>query len=122
MVIDLNACDPTDLPVESAIASLTLAELAAGPHAASNPRERALRQDRLQWVEASFDTLPFDAAAARAYGRVFGAVAARGRKARGHRAVDLLIASVALANDLPLYTRNPKDLAGLGRLVDLQVV
>ena len=66
-----------------------------------------------------FDPLPFDAGAARAYGRVYAAVAAAGRKARGPRAVDLLIAATALANELPLYTRNADDFRFLDGLVDV---
>lgn len=122
VVVDLQACSPDQLPQESAISSITLAELAAGPHATSDRQERARRQDRLQRTEATFDPLPFDLAASRAYGRVFAAVSSRGRKARGARAVDLLIASVAIANGLPLYTRNPKDFVGLGRLLDVKAI
>jgi predicted nucleic acid-binding protein len=66
--------------------------------------------------------LPFDGDAARAYGRIFAAVAAAGRKARGARAVDLLIAATALAAELPLYTRNGDDFVGLDGLVDIRVV
>src|SRR6266487_2276052 len=94
-----------------------MAELAAGPHAVTDPDERARRQDRLQRVEATFDPLPFDAEAARAYGRVYAAVARTGRKARGRRMADLLIAATAVAAQLPLYTRNPNDFTHLERLV-----
>jgi len=96
---------------------MTLAELAAGPHATADSAERAKRQDRLQRAEATFEPLPVDASVARAYGRVYAAVAAAGRKARGRRAVDLLIAATAVAADLPLYTRNPDDFAGLSHLL-----
>lgn len=122
VVIDLEQLDPSELPAEVAISSLSMAELAAGPHAAADPAERARRQDRLQRAEAAFDPLPFDAEAARAYGRVYAAVAAAGRKARGARAVDLLIAATACAHALPLYTRNPADFAALDGLVDVVAV
>lgn len=122
VVIDLESIDTERLPIESAISALTLAELGAGPSATGDPTERARRQDRLQRVEAVFDPLPFDVAAARAYGRVYAAVIATGRKARGVRAVDLMIAATALAGNLPLYTRNPTDLVGLGDLVEIVAV
>jgi predicted nucleic acid-binding protein len=122
VVIDLEAIDPTALPIEVAVSSLTMAELAAGPHATADPYERARRQDRLQRAEAAFDALPFDADSARAYGRVFSAIAAAGRKARGARAVDLLIASTACALELPLFTRNEEDFRGLVGVVDVRVV
>ncbi len=99
-----------------------MAELAAGPHAATDPDERGRRQDRLQRAEAAFDPLPFDSGAARAYGRIFSAVTGAGRKARGSRAVDLLIAATALAAGLPLYTRNGDDFHALGDLVKIVVV
>jgi predicted nucleic acid-binding protein len=117
VVIDLGRLDPKVLPLEVAVSAVTMAELAAGPHAAVDPDERARRQDRLQRAEAAFDALPFDAEAARAYGRIYAAVVAAGRKARGARAVDLLIAATACGNDLPLYTRNPSDFAALDGLV-----
>lgn len=107
------------LPQEISISALSLAELAAGPHAAGGDvAERARRQERLQVIESTFDPLPFDAACARAYGRVFAAVAAAGRKARG-RAVDLMIAATAIANELPLYTCNARDLRGLEPLLEI---
>lgn len=117
----LRAVEAGSLPDEAAIAAVSLAELAAGPHATDNPDERAKRQDRLQWASSTWDPLPFDADAARAYGRVFAAVRATGRTSRS-RFADLLIAATAVANGLPLYTRNPADFAGLDhllRIIDL---
>jgi predicted nucleic acid-binding protein len=122
IVIDLERIVPDDLPRELAVSAVTMAELAAGPHATSDPAERARRQDRLQRAEATFDPLPLDASVARAYGRIYSAVAAGGRKARGRRAVDLFIAATALAAGLPLYTRNSNDFAGLGDLLEIVAV
>ena len=119
MIIDLERLDPSLLPVESAVSAITMAELAAGPHATHDANERARRQDRLQRAEAVFDPLPFDAEASRAYGRVYAAVTAAGRKARGARAVDLLIAAVACSKELPLYTRNPVDFQALDGLIEI---
>jgi predicted nucleic acid-binding protein len=119
VVIDLNRLDSASLPDELAISTITLAELAAGPHAATDADERARRQERLQQTEATFEPLPFDAAAARAYGRIYAAVTVAGRMARGRRAVDMLVAAVALASEIPLYTRNPDDFAGLTELLEI---
>lgn len=119
VVIDLEKIPASSLPTEVAISAVTLAELAAGPHATSDPDERSRRQDRLQRVEAAFDPLPFDANAARAYGRVFSAVSSAGHKPRGARAVDLLIAAAACAEQLPLYTRNPADFGALDNLIEV---
>lgn len=122
VVIELERIDPLNLPIELAVSAVTLAELAAGPHATSDLAERASRQDRLQRAEAAFDPLPLDATVARAYGRIYAAVAAAGRKARGRRALDLLIAATALAADLPLYTRNPQDFSELVSLIEIVTV
>ena len=119
VVIDLERIPAADLAGEIAVSAITMAELAAGPHATRDPAERAARQDRLQRAEATFEPLPVDADVARAYGRVYAAVAAAGRKARGRRAVDLLIAATALAAGLPLYTRNPADFADLSDLIEI---
>jgi predicted nucleic acid-binding protein len=116
---------PGELPDEMAISAVTLAELSAGPHqvrpdteqdAYFEAAERARRLDVLQRAEHEFDPIPFDADAARAYGRVTAAVIGAGRKPR-RRAVDLMIAAVAIAAELPLYTTNPDDFAGLEHLV-----
>jgi len=81
--------------------------------------ELARRRDRLQRAEAAFDPLPFDGDSARAYGRIYAAVIATGRKAHGARAVDLLIAATALAANLPLYTRNVDDFRGIEHLLTI---
>jgi predicted nucleic acid-binding protein len=122
VLIDLEQIEPADLPAEIAVSAMTMAELAAGPHATTDPAERARRQDRLQRTEATFEPLPVDAAAARAYGRVYAAIRAGGRKARGRRAVDLLIAATAVAAGLPLYTRNPDDFADLSDLLEVVAI
>ena len=116
VVIDHDVIDPGLLPDQSAIAAITLAELAAGPHATEDKDERARRQDRLQWATATWDPLPFDAEAARMYGRMFAAARAAGQKSRS-RLADLLVASTAAANSLPVYTRNPSDFEALKAIV-----
>lgn len=116
VVVDHDRIDPSLLPDESAISAITLAELAAGPHATNDDQERARRQDRLQWAAATWDPLPFDADAARAYGRVFAAARASGRSSRT-RVADLRIAATAAAHGLHLYTRNPVDFLGLERVL-----
>jgi predicted nucleic acid-binding protein len=122
VVIELERLDAHVLPAELAISAVTLAELAAGPHATADTDERARRQERLQRVEATFEPLPFDAAVARAYGRIYAAVTAAGRRARGRRALDVLVAATALSAQLVLYTCNPADFAGLGTLVEVMPV
>ena len=116
VVIDHDAIDPASLPDESAISTITLAELAAGPHGTEDKDERARRQDRLQWASTTWDPLPFDGEAARLYGRMFAAARAARQSTRS-RLADLLIASTAAANGLPLYTRNPSDFDALKAII-----
>jgi tRNA(fMet)-specific endonuclease VapC len=104
-----------DLPAEPVITCVTLAELSAGPLATDDDAERAARQARLQEAEAAFEPLPFDAPAARAYGRVAASLRRAGRKPAA-RAFDALIAATAMANDLALYTCNPRDFEGVDGL------
>jgi len=119
VVIDLPSIDPAGLPRELAISAVTLAELAAGPHATDDAVERARRQDRLQRVEAMFEAVPFGVETARAFGRIYALVVVGGTKARGGRAIDLLIAATALAEGLPLYTSNADDFRGVETLVEV---
>lgn len=121
VVITMAEIPDGDLPDEIAVSAMTLAELAAGPHATTDPVERARRQLHVQLAEATFDAIAFDAAAARAYGRIFSATVDAGRKPR-RRVADLLIAATAAAHGLPLYTRNPKDFHGLEGLVNVVAV
>ncbi len=122
VVIDLEVIDVEGLPREMAVSAMTMAELAAGPHATTDTAERARRQDRLQRAEATFEPLPVDADVARAYGRVYAVVVATGRKARGRRTIDLFIAATAVAAKLPLYTRNPSDFTQLSPLLEIVAV
>lgn len=117
--------DPEELPAEMAISAITLAELSAGPHEVRRNEEqddydehteRARRLDVLQRAENEFDPIPFDAEAARVYGRVCAGVISAGRKPR-RRVADLMIASIAIAENLPLFTTNPDDFRGLDGLL-----
>ncbi|MEV0284836.1 type II toxin-antitoxin system VapC family toxin [Kribbella sp. NPDC050820] len=117
--------DPAELPSEVAISAITLAELSAGPHEVrgndeqndyDEHAERARRMDVLQRAENEFDPVPFDADAARIYGRVCAAVVSAGRKPR-RRVADLMIAATAIAEDIPLFTTNPDDFKGLDELL-----
>lgn len=119
LAVEIGELDPSLFPTEVAVSALTLAELATGPHAARDDLLRARRQNQLQFVEANIEALPFDPSCARAYGLIYAPVASAGRKPRGARAVDLMIAATALAHELPLYTRNAKDLLGLERLIEI---
>lgn len=122
VVIDLERIDRTALPAQIAVSAITVAELAAGPHATTDPQERARRQDRLQRVEATFEPVPVDAAVARAYGRLYAALAAGGGKTRGRRALDLLIAATAISLGVPLYTRDKGGWVGTDDVLDVVVV
>jgi tRNA(fMet)-specific endonuclease VapC len=108
--------DPTALPDVALISALTLAELSPGPLLTDDAAERARRLAEVQQAEADFDPLPFDAAAARAFGQVAASLHRAGRK-REARALDALIAATAIANGLPLYTCNPRDFEGIDGLV-----
>lgn len=122
--------DPQELPEEVAISAVTLAELSAGPHEVRRNEEqtdydehaeRARRLDVLQRAENEFDPVPFSAEAARIYGRVCAAVITAGRKPR-RRVADLMIAAIAIAEDLPLFTTNPDDFKGLDEILTVVAV
>jgi len=112
--------DPSVLPERPLISAITLAELSVGPLVSGTDAERAARQAHLQQAEADFDPLPFDADAARAFGQVAASLRRSGRKASA-RAYDAMIAAVALANGLPLYTCNPDDFSAIDGLTVVAV-
>lgn len=112
--------DESSLPRQALISSITLAELSVGPLVAGDAAERAIRQARLQQAEADFAPLPFDAAAARVFGRVAASLRQAGRKTQA-RAYDAMITAIAISNDLPLYTCNPADFEHIDEL-DLRPV
>src|SRR5919197_3558703 len=107
--------DPALLPVEPLITAVTLAELSVGPLVARTEQQRAARQAHLQQTESDFDPLPFDAAAARAFGQVAASLRRSGRKTAA-RSYDAMIAATAVASALPVYTCNPDDFAGIDGL------
>ena len=118
--------DTAELPDEVATSAVTLAELSAGVQFVAEDdtdarAERARRTDVLQRVENEFDPIPFDADAARMFGRLSAAVRGVGRTPR-RRVADLMIAAVAAVHGLPLYTTNPADFTGLDELVDVVAV
>ena len=126
-ILDTNAVillpriqNPEALPAVPTITAITLAELSVGPLVAGTEAERAARQVCLQQAEADFDALPFDPAAARAFGQVASDLRQAGRKASA-RAYDALIAATAIARGLPLYTANPSDFTGISGL-DLRAI
>jgi tRNA(fMet)-specific endonuclease VapC len=112
--------DPTLLPDHPLISTITLAELSVGPLVARDDAERAARLAHLQQAEADFDPLPFDAAAARAFGAVAAGLRRAGRKPAA-RAYDAMIAAIAIANGLPVYTCNPQDFAAIDGLTVVPV-
>ena len=112
--------DPDVLPDEPLISAVTLAELSVGPLVAATDSERESRQAVLQQTEADFDPLPFDAPAARAFGRVAASMRRAGRKPAA-RSYDAMIAAIAVSKDLPLFTCNPNDFSGIDGLVVVAV-
>lgn len=115
VVIQLRELDPASIPSEPMISAITLAELSAGPLVTDDIQQQARRQAHLQLAESMFDPIPVDAVVARAFGRVSSDLRRSGRKSAS-RTYDTLIAATAIAHDLPLYTANPDDFAGIDGL------
>jgi predicted nucleic acid-binding protein len=121
IIAAIRLYQPSELPGTMLITAITLGELSYSPHATDDPAKRAGRVAVLQHVEATFDPLPYDQAAARLYGQICAAVRTAGRQPRT-RASDLMIAATAASNDLPLYTANPDDFKGADNLVEIVAV
>jgi tRNA(fMet)-specific endonuclease VapC len=120
VILFSRVTDTTSLPSEPMITAVTLAELSVGPLVATSEEDRAARQAHLQQAEVDFDPLPFDAAAARAFGQVAASLRRDGRKVSA-RSYDAMIAATALANDLAIHTCNPADFSGIDGLTVVAV-
>lgn len=118
VIAALKLYDPSELPETMLITAVTLGELSYGPHATDDPVKRAGRVALLQYVEATFDSLPYDQDAARLYGQICAAVRATGREPR-KRSSDLMIAATSASNRLPLYTANPDDFKGAEGFIEV---
>lgn len=118
VVIALPNLTSVALPEMPVITTITLAELSVGPLVARTESERMARQAHLQQAEADFTPLPFDVAAARIFGRVAAGLRRANRKPRA-RSYDAMIAAIALAHGLPVYTCNVDDFT---QIDDLTVV
>ena len=119
--LDLHLLDPADLPALPQLTAITLAELHQGVAMAKDPAARVARMEQLGAVVANFDPLPFDGEAAARYGTLVGLMIAAGRHPRPRR-IDLMIAAIASARRLPLYTRNSDDLKGLETAVTVRAL
>jgi predicted nucleic acid-binding protein len=116
--IDLDQLDPASLPVIPEITAITMAELHQGVAMAKNAITRAARTELLGAAIVDFDPLPFDGEAATRYGTLV-ALTIEARRDPRPRRVDLMIAAIASSHDLPLFTRNIDDFAGLDDMVTL---
>ncbi len=111
VVIDYPASAVAAQASTAAVSTITLAELAYGLHTA-DPVLNAAREQRYHWITTTFDPIPFDTRAARIYGALCASVRAVGRDPKPRR-FDLLIASVAVSQQIPLITRNEADFTGI---------
>ena len=111
ILLDQLAAD-ADLPEEPLVTTVTLAELSVGPLVTDNESERAVRLARLQVTEATFEPIPFDAPAARAFARVAVELRGSGRRTKA-RSFDAIIAATSLSRNLPIFTANPEDFTGI---------
>jgi predicted nucleic acid-binding protein len=114
--IDLALLDPADLPVNPELTAITMAELHQGVAMARDAASRAARTEKLGAAIVEFEPLPFDGQAAARYGSLVALTIQANRDPKPRR-IDLMIAAIASARGLPLYTRNGKDLTGLADLL-----
>ncbi|WP_026922681.1 type II toxin-antitoxin system VapC family toxin [Glycomyces arizonensis] len=120
VVIDYQELGDELLPRYRTISTVTLAELHAGPSAArNNALKQAQRQQMLNWAQRIFrNPLPFDEISAQTYGSVYLLIQESGRKPRKY-VPDMMIAAIAIRNQLPFYTRNPRDFEPLESLLEI---
>ena len=116
--IDLALLDPAALPVTPELTAITMAELHQGVAMARDAASRAARTEKLGAAIVEFEPLPFDGPAAARYGTLVALTVEANRDPKPRR-MDLMIAAIASAHGLPLYTRNAKDLVGLADMVQI---
>jgi predicted nucleic acid-binding protein len=114
--IDLGLLDPAALPVTPELTAITMAELHQGVAMAKDAASRAARTEKLAAAIVEFEPLPFDGPAAARYGTLVALTVEVNRNPKPLR-LDLMIAAIASAHGLPLYTRNAKDLVGLADML-----
>jgi predicted nucleic acid-binding protein len=100
---------------EAVVSAISIAELAYGLEV-EDPVEARARRERYYATLHNFDVLPFDEDVAAIYGTMAALVRKAGRDPRPRR-MDLQIAATASYHLVPLLTRNPKDFAGLERVL-----
>jgi tRNA(fMet)-specific endonuclease VapC len=94
------------------VCSVVKAELFVGSAKSNNPATTLMKQ---QDFLRRFVSLPFDDAAAVSYGRVRGQLEQQGKPIGP---LDMMIAAIALANQVTLVTSNTRE---FGRVPDLQL-
>lgn len=114
--IDLDLLDPADLPAVPELTAISMAELQQGVAMARTSDVRAARLEKLGAAIVEFEPLPFDGPAAARYGTLVALTLMARRDPRPRR-LDLMIAAIASSRNLPLYTRNVDDFAGMGSMV-----
>lgn len=119
--IDLGLIDVQDLPEIPELTSITMAELHQGVTLARDEQTRAARVEKLAAAFRDFEPLPFDGDAAARYGTLVALTVDAGRNPRPRR-LDLMIAAVASAWNLPLYTGNADDFRGLENAVTVVAI
>ena len=103
----LEATDPQDIVV----CSVVKAELSYGAAKSKNPTENLEKQQRFL---DRFTSLPFDDRAAEAYGRIRARLETAGTLIGPN---DLLIAAIAVANEVTLVTHNTREFSRVEGLI-----
>jgi predicted nucleic acid-binding protein len=100
------------------LTAITMAELHQGVATAKDAASRAARTEKLAAAIVEFEPLPFDGPAAARYGTLVALTVEVNRDPKPRR-MDLMIAAIASARGLPLYTRNAKDLVSLADMLHI---
>jgi tRNA(fMet)-specific endonuclease VapC len=95
---------------ELAVSTIVVAELRYGAAKSSNPAKALAAQNQLLNL---IDTIPFDQAAADAYGQIRATLEQQGRPIGAN---DLLIAATALSRGLTLVTHNTGEFSRINGL------